>query len=273
MGLSDAEVASYHREGYVIPNVKLPEAEVKGLRAALDELIAKNPGVPTERLVSAHIEAKGGSGEATQGVSAFMELAKHPTILDAVEKLIGPDIILWGCQVFCKPGHTGMEVPMHQDGNYWPIRPLATCSVWLAIDRADKENGCLTIVPGSHIGRADIKHAKTDSGKVVLNQYIPEEELKKMRPAVDIELNPGEFSLHDVYTVHGSNANVSPRRRAGVALRYMPATSYFNRDLFKSDAASGYVVDWAKRPIFLLRGRDQTGKNVMAPGTPPSAKL
>ncbi|MBI1310138.1 hypothetical protein GC176_02435 [bacterium] len=52
-------------------------------------------------------------------------------ILDIVEQLIGTDIVLWGCQAFCKPPGDWMEVPWHQDGNYWPIRPLATCTLWI----------------------------------------------------------------------------------------------------------------------------------------------
>ena len=65
--------------------------------------------------------------------------------------------------------------------------------------------------------------------------------LALMAPAVDLELEPGQMSLHDVNLIHGSNPNASPRRRAGVAYRYMPTTSHFDRQLFSSDAASGYV--------------------------------
>ena len=91
----------------------------------------------------------------------FLELARHPLLLDAVEQVLGPDFCLWGCQVFAKPAGDilsrrrliasgdgcndasvactgdGMAVPMHQDGHYWPLRPLATCTVWVALDRCD----------------------------------------------------------------------------------------------------------------------------------------
>jgi len=79
--------------------------------------------------------------------------------------------------------------------------------------------------------------------------------------AWDIELEPGQMSMHDVYLIHGSNPNPSPRRRAGVAIRYMPATSHFDRGLMDRSAISGYTIDFANRPIWLLRGQDRTGRN------------
>ena len=79
--------------------------------------------------------------------------------------------------------------------------------------------------------------------------------------AVDIELQPGQMSLHDVYMIHGANANTSAQRRTGVALRYMPGTSVFERGLIEPGEASGYRVDFSTRPIWLLAGQDRTGRN------------
>lgn len=73
------------------------------------------------------------------------------------------------------------------------------------------------------------------------------------------------MSLHDVYLIHGSNPNRSPRRRAGLAIRYMPATSLFDRSR-TADASAGYVVDFSNRPIWLVRGKDRTGRNDFAAG-------
>jgi hypothetical protein len=69
------------------------------------------------------------------------------------------------------------------------------------------------------------------------------------------------MSMHDVYLIHGSNPNRSPHRRAGVAIRYMPATSHFDRGLIATTANSGYTVDFAGRPIWLMRGIDRSGLN------------
>lgn len=124
------EVEHYQREGYVVPRFRLPAPQVEMLRGALDELLRRNPGVRPEKLVSAHVE--GDNGEGVQGVARFLALAQDPAIVDLVAGAIGPDIVLWGCHVFCKPAGEGYETPWHQDGHYWPIRPLATCTVWVA---------------------------------------------------------------------------------------------------------------------------------------------
>jgi len=79
--------------------------------------------------------------------------------------------------------------------------------------------------------------------------------------AVDVELQPGQMSMHDVFMIHGAKPNRSPRRRAGVALRYMPATSVFERDLDPVEGRSGVPVAFAKRPLWLLRGSDRSGRN------------
>ena len=143
--LSAKAIQQYREEGYLIPDSYLPESRLTELMAAVDRVLMANPEVRPEKLVSVHIN--GLNQEGVHGDEAFMELAKDPMIVDCVEQLIGPDIILWGCQLFCKPGSDGMEVPMHQDGAYWPIRPLATCTVWVALDHVTEENGCMRVVP------------------------------------------------------------------------------------------------------------------------------
>lgn len=257
-GLTAAERAKYERDGYVVPSYRLPPARVDALREVLDRLIRDNPTIRPERLVSAHIE--GENSEGVRGSKAFLDLARDETILDMVTDAIGGDIILWGCQIFCKPGGDGMEVPWHQDGQYWPIRPLATCTAWIALDASTRENGCLRVIPRSHEGRELYSHMREDRTDVVLTQKVDDPRFDEAK-AVDIELEPGQMSLHDVYMIHGSAPNRSPRRRAGVAIRYMPATSHFDRNLIATTDKSGYTVDFARRPLWLLRGKDRTGRN------------
>ncbi len=258
MKLSDAEIARYRQDGYVIPSLRLAPARVASLRTTLDRIIADNPGVRPERLVSAHLEGK--NAEGIRGSADFLDLARDPEIVAAAAQLIGPDVILWGCQIFCKPGGDGMEVPWHQDGHYWPIRPLATCTVWIALDESKIENGCLRVIPGSHRARALLDHMREDRTDLVLNQRAIPGSFDE-GAAADIELEPGQMSMHDVYLIHGSNPNRSPKRRAGVAIRYMPGTSLFDRSLMETGTASGYRVDFATRPLWLLSGSDRTGRN------------
>jgi hypothetical protein len=257
--LSPAQIEAYRRDGLVIPDYRLPEGQLDRLRAALDTLLAENTHVRPEQLISAHISR--GGGEKTRGQDAFLEFAHDPRILDMVEQLVGGDLILWGCQVFCKPAGDGYEVPWHQDGRYWPIRPLATCTVWVALDRSGPENGCMRYIPASHRNGHVYRHRRDARPDLALDLVLEDGEAD-MDAARDVVLEPGMMSLHDVYLVHGSNPNRSGKRRAGLAMRYMPATSHFDRSLYPpSTSPNGLTVDFANRPLWLVRGMDRTGRN------------
>jgi ectoine hydroxylase-related dioxygenase (phytanoyl-CoA dioxygenase family) len=256
--LSPQEAEHYQSEGWVIPQFRLPPARVAAMRESLDALIRDNPGVRPEKLVSAHIE--GDNGEGVRGRSDFLALAMDPEIVELVAGVIGDDVILWGCHVFCKPAAEGYETPWHQDGHYWPIRPLANCTVWVALEESVAENGCLRVIPRSHRGRVLHAHLHEDRADLTLNQRMVDGCFDEAQ-AVDLELQPGQMSLHDVYMIHGAKANTSRRRRTGVALRYMPASSVFERALRPADGKTGVAVNFAQRPLWLLRGVDRSGRN------------
>jgi len=262
-GMNPDEIAHYTTEGYVIPTFSLSAAEVLELRQSVDALIENNPGVRPEHLVNAHIARD--NAEGVIGADAILDLARHPRVLDQVESVIGPDIVLWGCQLFCKPAGDGMEVPWHQDGQYWPIRPLATCTVWIAIDDSLIDNGCLRVIPRSHHQQEVFDHHTDNRERLTLNQAVNTEHMDDTT-AADLELQAGQMSLHDVYLIHGSNRNTSTRRRAGIAIRYMPGSSVFRRDLIEPSDKAGYQVDFSQRPLWLLRGQDQTGQNDFSVG-------
>jgi ectoine hydroxylase-related dioxygenase (phytanoyl-CoA dioxygenase family) len=193
-------------------------------------------------------------------VKKFLDLAMHGPILDMVEQVIGPDIILWGCHVFSKPAGDGFETPWHQDGHYWPIRPLATCTVWVALEPSTRENGCLRIIPRSHANKQLHAHLFEDRQDLVLNQRMADGTFDEAL-AVDLELAPGQMSMHDVYMIHGAKANTSNVRRTGVAIRYMPTSSHFDRNLHPAKGTSGLNLNFATRPLWLLKGRDVCGLN------------
>ncbi len=258
--LGEAQRQSYAEDGYVIPAVRLPEERLQVLDEALQAVVAAYPAVRPERLTGAHI-ATALSGSMS-GRTPFLDVALEPDLLNLVAAVLGDDIAMWGLQLFCKPGGHGWEVPMHQDGQYWPIRPLATCTVWIALDDSDRGNGCLTVVPGSHRGEVNFEHCTRDDEELVLNQAV--DDARVGGEVHYIELERGQMSLHDVYLVHGSAPNTSGRRRAGLAIRYMPTTSWFRRDL--DMAFGGYRVDWESKPIWLARGVDRCGRNDFAVG-------
>ena len=271
--LSDSDVRQYRELGYLVPPVRLPAPLVDSLREALDRLLRDNPGVRPEKLISAHLARGGGraNDEGVRGQAEFLALARNEQILDAVEQLIGPDIILWGCHVFCKPAGDGHETPWHQDGHYWPIRPLATCTVWVALDASTTKNGCLRVIPRSHLARTCHPHLHEDRQDLVLQQRLPDSAFDA-DSAADLELQPGQMSMHDVYMIHGAQANRSTQRRAGVALRYMPGSSVFERDLDPVAGRSGVTTAFATRPLWLLRGCDRTGRNDFNVGFEDSAR-
>ena len=262
-GLQPDEIARYQRDGWVVPQWRLPDAQLATMQAALDELLRRNPGVRPEKLVSAHVERAGtgaDNGEGVRGVADFLHLAQDPDIVDMVASLIGDDVILWGAHVFCKPAAEGYETPWHQDGHYWPIRPLATCTVWVALEPSTRANGCLRVIPGSHRDHFLHPHLHEDRQDLTLQQRMADGCFDEA-DAVDIELQPGQMSLHDVYMIHGAAANTSTQRRTGVALRYMPATSHFNRSLKPVDGKTGVAVNFGQRPLWLMKGRDVCGLN------------
>jgi len=256
--LTANEAAHYQREGWVIPGYRLPQPRVQAMVQALEELLARNPGVRPEKLVSAHVE--GDNGEGVKGVADFLALARDPEIVELVSDVVGEDVILWGCHVFCKPAGQGYETPWHQDGHYWPIRPLATCTAWVALEPSTRENGCLRVIPRSHEGQLLHEHLHEDRTDLTLNQRMADGTFDESS-AADLELQPGQMSLHDVYMIHGAAANTSGQRRTGVALRYMPSTSVFERDLRPVDGKTGVAVNFANRPLWLVRGVDRSGRN------------
>lgn len=260
--LHSQEIQQYLEKGYVIPRFSLPPEMVKDLQTTLEALIHANPDVRPEKLVSAHIEGqkKGKNDDGVAGSRQFLELAMYPPLVDMVSQVIGSDVALWGCQVFCKPAEHGFETPWHQDGQYWPMRPLATCTVWIAIEPSLKTNGCLRVIPGSHKARVLHPHLHEDRSDLVLNQRMADDTFNE-EEAVDLELQPGQMSLHDVYMIHGAKANTSGLRRTGVAIRYMPTTSHFDRSLHPEAGKTGLTLNFATRPIWLLKGKDACGLN------------
>ena len=263
--LSAQEIDQYHEQGFLVPEFRLPPDRLGQLRDALERVIEANPETRPEQIGSPHI--LNGIGKGVTGDAAFLEIARDEKILDLVEQLIGPDIVLWGSQAFCKPQGDGMEVPWHQDGQFWPIRPPATSTVWIALDDSLIENGCLRVIPGSHREKTLHQHLKEERSNIALHQQI-DSGVFNPSSAIDVELEAGQMSLHDVHLIHGSNPNHSTRRRAGYAIRYMPGSSLFDRGSVLSNA--NYQNDFVSRPLWLLRGQDRTGQNDFVIGHPPN---
>lgn len=160
------------------------------------------------------------------------QLATHRAILDCIEQVVGPDIVLLGTHFFCKYPAKGSEafVAWHQDVTYWGLKPPKSTTAWLAIDDVDIENGAMRVVPGTHkLGLLEHTTSDREGNLLSANQAIDE---RRFDPAtaVDIALRAGQMSLHDGMTVHGSNPNNSNRRRCGLTLRYITPDVQIHRD-------------------------------------------
>ncbi|MEC7973233.1 MAG: phytanoyl-CoA dioxygenase family protein [Pseudomonadota bacterium] len=256
--LTEEEVENYKQQGYVVPKWKYPAKSIEMMQRLVQELIEANPDHYQEQLVCPHLPQGATKPMVSERHQDFLNLAMEEGVRKILGQILGPDVLLWGSQLFCKPAAVGMEIPWHQDGAYWPIRPLANISAWIAIDRVRRENACLKVIPGSHL--SGLKPHQIDSRKnLALDRTVNPEHLNK-EEAVDIELDPGELVFFDVYLMHGSNANTSGERRAGLVYRYMPSTSLFDRSVQDKINKSGHLVSYKDRPLFQVLG-DDPGRN------------
>jgi hypothetical protein len=139
-----------------------------------------------------------------------VELGRNPAILDAVEDLMGPDIMLFGASIFAKGDKDRAYVSWHQDSAYFGLEPHEEITVWVAFTQTSEENGALQVLPRTHLG-PDLAHEET---------YAPDNMLARGQSlriadessAVTIALQSGEFSLHHERTAHGSKQSLTPRR-------------------------------------------------------------
>ena len=180
-------------------------------------------------------------------------LGRHAAILDAVEALIGPDILLWKSKAFVKfPGPA--QVAWHQDLPHWNLVPAEAVTAWLALSDSNEGNGCVRAIPGSHRNGARASKAVSDPNSLLtagLEFNVGADEAGRAAPIV---LRAGEFSLHHGMLVHGSGENRSAAPRLGIAFVYMPA------HVRQASAPDRHVV--------LVRGRDRAG---FFPADPPPA--
>lgn len=267
MLLSAEEVARYHEDGLVIPqNYRVPEETLARIKDAYDRLLEANKDVPDfspDFILGPHLEGDGSYG--VKGDPEWLEFARIPEILDMVEQVAGPDLVLWGITIFGKPAQTGKETPWHQDGDYYPIEPLETTTVWISLDGSTPEQGCMRFIPGSHKPHRLYSHHWEHKDEYTLAQVIDDDQVD-LNTARDIVLEPGQISIHDVYLVHGSGPNRSDRRRMGLVLRLLPATSFYNHDSGKNKEDAGSPHGYSNRALFLLRGEDKTGRNDFSRG-------
>lgn len=232
--LSTQQIQCYNENGYLTGLRVLSPEQARSARERSDILL--------ERFIR---QGKGSYAidRYQDRLATIWDLATTAAILDLVEDLVGPNIICWATHYFCKLPGDPKGVAWHQDCSYWPLTPSKTVTVWLAIDDVDRDNGCMRVIPRSHL-QGHLKFRESDPAEQnVLSQTI--EGAERFGAPQDIELKAGEVSLHSDLLIHGSLPNLSKRRRCGLTLRYCPP-----------DVRAYW--DWNKASI-ICRGSDPTG--------------
>lgn len=149
------------------------------------------------------------------------EIAHHPPVLDAVQDLIGPNILLVSSSLFIKEPHTTSYIGWHQDATYWTLSPMTVVTAWVALSASHCGNGCMQMASGTHRA-GSLPHVETDDENNVLSKRQNIREGIDPSQVADVVLEPGEMSLHDFNIAHCSGANPSNERRVGFAMRYIP---------------------------------------------------
>jgi ectoine hydroxylase-related dioxygenase (phytanoyl-CoA dioxygenase family) len=197
----------FQRDGVLFPIRVLDDAELASARAEVAQLEAAHGGV-LKRFDRAHLFFRWA-----------WELVQQPRVVDAVARLLGDDVVVWGSLILAKPPHDPGFVAWHQDGAYAGfLGDAPAVSAWIALSDSTVESGCMRVVPGSH--RQRLEHTVKNAPLNMLSHGQEVAADVDERDAVDVQLRAGEMSLHHVDIIHGSNANRSSWTRTGFIVRY-----------------------------------------------------
>lgn len=231
--LTDEQISAWETDGCIFPIRAVPpdEAEANFRRfQALEETIGEEP--QKRYKIKAHLP-----------FPWMWDIIRNENILDAVEDLIGPNILCWGSSFFTKQAHDVRFVSWHQDSTYYGLSERATLNVWYAFSPSTVESGCMRFIPGTHrVGQLDHEETFAEDNLLVKGQTINGIDDSK---AVDVVLQPGEFSIHHESVVHGSGPNNSGAPRVGMSIHYI--APHIHQILLKNASAT------------LVRGEDPNG--------------
>ncbi len=208
--LTQAEIDQFWNDGYVFPFDCLSAAEAAAARARIEAYESTIEGD-----ISRHLRVK-----VHMAFTWLMEIARDPRMLDAVEDLIGPDILLYLSTFWFKDAHDPRYVSWHQDSAYYGLDPHDVITLWLAFSDSTPANGCVRVLPRTHLGEGFV-HTETHAADNLLARGQSIEGTDDSN-AVDMALKAGQFSLHHERLVHGSAPNTSDGRRLGMSFTFLP---------------------------------------------------
>jgi non-heme Fe2+,alpha-ketoglutarate-dependent halogenase len=237
--LSDRAVEEFRRDGYHFPVDAFSEHEAVAYRAQLESF---------ERQLGSPLNGKYRSKPHL--LFTFLNgLVRHPRILDAVEDVLGPNLLCWNCNFFTKEAGSKDYVSWHQDATYWGLSSPDVVTAWVALTPSNADNGAMCVIPGSQ--HEQLAHSDTFGEHNLLSRGQEIQVDVDQSKSVMLSLEPGQFSLHHVLIVHGSGPNISADRRIGLAIRYIP--TYVKQTAGPKDSAT------------LVRGVDSYGHFELEP--------
>jgi hypothetical protein len=239
--LSPAQVHQFEQDGFLAPLPVLRPDEAAGFRLALEEMEARL-GEPLRYAAWPHLFFRWA-----------YDLATHPAVLDVVEDLLGPDILIHATLILCKHPHDPAGVTWHQDGTHSGASSTPWLSAWIALSESTSENGCMRAIPGSHKQGARPHVFLQSPGSLVRNVAQVQAEIDQTQ-ARDLALKPGEMSLHHGHVIHGSEPSQSDAKRIGFIIRFITAQ-------FETDS-----------PVIRVRGQADCSHLNLTPG-PPTGSL
>ena len=212
--LSRVEIEHYRETGFLFPYRGFPADVARRYR---DDV---------ERTCSG-VSGKSSPGAPSYRVKPYLlftwaaNMVREPTILDAVQDLIGPDILVFHTTMWWKTKGSVNRVPWHQDGTYFGLAPFEHVTAWVALSPSNTRTGCVRIVPGSHHD-GQLPHSDHRDPELMLSRGQTVAADIDTSQAVSIELSPGEFSLHHTMAIHASDPNSGDDDRIGIGISYIP---------------------------------------------------
>ena len=198
--------ARFRRDGFLAPVHIMDPAEAAAHRERLEQAEAVFGDL--------HYQAK-----VYTILRSPLELATHPRVLETVRSLIGPNVLLWNATYIVKEPDSTAHVSWHQDLAYWGLDGDDQVSMWLALSPANETNGCMRMVPGSHLaGRRGHRPTEDTSNVLYQGQTVDNVDASQ---AVACTLRPGEASFHHGWTLHSSTPNRGDDRRIGFNAQYI----------------------------------------------------
>ncbi len=212
--LTDEQIKAYWRDGAVAPLTAYDEQEALSMVPKFFEIRDRMAGwTESKQLLKSHL------------VSTWVnEVVRNPNILDSVESILGPNILMWGASFFAKEPSNAAHVGWHQDLLYWGLQPPnGVLTVWLALTDASEDNGAMQVIRGSHENGFRFHDNSYDENNMLMSDQNAELTDEDERNRVTVELRPGQFSMHHSMLLHGSGPNHSDRSRIGLSISYIAA--------------------------------------------------